>query len=69
MDQTAKKKFCPFRSIIPTSQAKLGHAMTGMSERDCDGVHCQLWVNTGSDADCVLVLIGKALMQQGGQQV
>jgi len=56
-------KMCPFRSVIATGQAKLGHAVTGMTERDCDGTHCQLWLNTGTEADCVFLLIGKKMIE------
>lgn len=61
MTETERLGYCPFRSIIPTTQAKLGHAVTGMSERDCDGTNCMLWLEVGDDAGCCLAVAAKAL--------
>jgi len=59
MDTTADEtggKLCPFRSIVPTTSAKIGHAITGMSDRECDGVDCMMWGTVGDQTGCVLLL-------------
>lgn len=58
--------FCPFRSVIPTTQAKLGHAKTGMSERDCDGPNCMLWIEQGEHRGCAFTLAVKAYLNRQG---
>ncbi len=57
-------RFCPFRSVIPTTQAKLGHAVTGMSERDCDGDFCMLWVEQGGKAGCAFAVLAQAAVER-----
>jgi uncharacterized membrane protein len=58
--------FCPFRSVIPTTQAKLGHAKTGMSERDCDGHNCMLWIEQGETKGCAFALAARAIIERQG---
>jgi len=66
MHQPEALGYCPFRSVIPTEQAKLGHAKTGMSERDCDGPNCMLWVETEDDRGCCFALAAKAVVKCAG---
>ena len=61
MPDTESYGFCPFRSIIPTTQAKLGHAVTGMSERDCDGPHCALWIQIGDEEGCAFAVAARSI--------
>ena len=63
MDKPDHLGYCPFRSVIPTAQAKLGHAKTGMSERDCDGPNCMLWLDTGEEAGCCFLLASRAFLK------
>jgi len=64
MRTTEPVGYCPFRSVIPTTQAKLGHAVTGMSERDCDGHNCMLWYEQGDQRGCVITLALAAYLQR-----
>lgn len=49
-------KLCPFRSVVSTTTAKIGHAVTGISDRECDGSDCMMWVDTGDQVGCILLL-------------
>lgn len=54
-------KLCPFRSVVSTSAAKIGHAVTGMSDRDCDGSDCMLWTDTGAEVGCSILIALRAV--------
>ena len=54
-------KLCPFRSVVPTTTAKIGHAVTGISDRDCDGSDCMMWTDTGEEVGCILLIAMRAL--------
>ena len=61
MEQKEIFGYCPFRSVIATTQTKLGHAKTGMSERDCDGPDCMLWIDAGDDSGCCFAVAARAM--------
>ncbi len=49
-------KLCPFRSVVSTTAAKIGHAVTGISDRDCDGSDCMMWGDIGDQVGCTILL-------------
>lgn len=53
-------KLCPFRSVVPTTTAKIGHAITGISDRECDGHDCMMWTDTGDEVGCALLLAARS---------
>ncbi len=61
MDQKELFGYCPFRSVIATTQTKLGHAKTGMSDRECDQNDCMLWIDDGDNSGCCFVVAAKAV--------
>ena len=60
-------KLCPFRSIVPTTTARIGHAITGMSDRECDGSDCTMWTDTGDEVGCVFLIAARSIIMQQRQ--
>jgi hypothetical protein len=66
MDTTdeTEGKLCPFRSVVPTTTAKIGHAITGISDRECDGRDCMMWTTVGDQEGCALLLAARSFITQ-----
>ena len=67
MDAAQVSRNCPFRSVVPTTEARIGHAVTGVSARDCEGRACQLWMQVGDQEDCAFIFLTKAIIARPPQ--